>query len=303
MERLPALPTSEAVTSLKQVQDEINSLVLRLDDSVRRALNPLGFGFRPTEWTREVRKVFRELNREYRYEARQDIIRNARKISRRGVKFLLERIVEGKHMVDTVTTLLAEFQDLRRAYSVQSYNCDKASLVDYVDKFERAFELINEGVSKSANRFLEWKDYFFALDKPLVEVKTMIDALYQTAPQRDNATAAKAPLAYLAELHEQRLELSAKATSAATRTYHIFQSHGDSLPQAVVDSHMSDLRSIYDDLLAHQRPLSDTLQAFEVRNRSRLKPSVIDPPALIRLIRTWLRQVLGSCTAGRRWTP
>ena len=99
-----------------------------------------------------------------------------------------------------------------------------------------------------------------------MEVKTTIDALYQTVPQGANTTAAKAPLAHLAELHEQRLELSAKATSTATRTYHIFQSHGDSLPQAVVDSHMSDLRSIYDDLLAHQRLLSDTLRTFEVRN-------------------------------------
>ncbi|KAI9059348.1 hypothetical protein FKP32DRAFT_1679791 [Trametes sanguinea] len=254
-----AIPLVVAIAEMSKTNSDIELLSRKLDSSVREILEPLGFGFKPERWASEAGKLLFETNREYRLKARWDILQGARVISRMGVKHLVERIVASKRMANTVAKSFADLQDLSHNHGGFYGEFDLIYIVENIAKFEKGLQLVKEGVARAADSFNHWKTYFLVLDHTQSDVKEFIQTLYIVPPQGRDTRSAKPLLSRLAKLHDERLELSARARSIATKAYYMF-----ALNQVSVVGANYELRDIHQRLEGQQSTVTDTLSEFEI---------------------------------------
>ncbi len=82
---------------------------LSLHDDPCSVLHPLGFTYKSHEWYGSAHQVFTDINREYRHEAKVDILEGARKIRRlKGRGSLVGRIVSLLRMAAQAEVQLTE---------------------------------------------------------------------------------------------------------------------------------------------------------------------------------------------------
>ncbi|KAL1937227.1 hypothetical protein VTO73DRAFT_14454 [Trametes versicolor] len=243
------VPLATALATLSDIQTGINDLVLEMDQTVRETLVPLGFTFNPTEWRSSAKRVLNEVNQEYRLIARVDILLGSRRITRqKGLKHVLERILAGKHAGARITSLLSELQEIQTNHQDKLSLPDRIYIASHLASFEKGLKLVTDGTDGSAARFEEHRAYLQVLDQPMWEVKEAISDLYRKTPLRVSTATAKATLALLADFYDTRSELSAKARSLATTTYHILCANAYTVPRPSLDESLRELRGIHERL-------------------------------------------------------
>ncbi|KAI0648930.1 hypothetical protein C8Q79DRAFT_1007519 [Trametes meyenii] len=248
-----------SVAALSHIQSVINCLALEADRDVRQVLEPVGFGYNPNEWCESVKAVFTNLNKEARRQARHDILGN---------------------MENDVLDLLAAFVKFRNDNQQNISAPDQTYISGHIRKFERATQLVREGVESAAAHLLEWNNYFQALDLPAHQVKRFVEPLYSNMSQRGNANTARPLLARLASLHDERLDLSAQATSIASRAYHSL-CHTGLAQSSTFDDAIAQLNTIHVRLQDRRTVTLRVLNSFGVYlDSARAIPETLHSPTI-----------------------
>ncbi|KAH9858479.1 hypothetical protein C2E23DRAFT_879971 [Lenzites betulinus] len=260
------VPLEGALASVSEVNTDITALVLKLDRNLRGAMDPVGFSHRPKDWRRGVRKVLTSLNQDYRSDVRTDIMRSARKIKQqRGIKYLFERIIEGRQAATRITSILTEIKALRDNNLVRLSTTDVTHLNEHMGKFEWAWELVGEGTAAATHRLEEAKLCLMFLGRSAAEVREDIQFLHHPVPQSANVNAAKPVLALLAQLYEQRVDLAVRASIIATPLCHAICCHRFFVPLSVFHKGLTDMKDIQRQLQAQetaQQSFLDDLQTY-----------------------------------------
>ncbi|KAJ2979073.1 hypothetical protein NUW54_g11195 [Trametes sanguinea] len=212
----------EALASLTEQRDEIDLLQAQLTMEVRRILRPLGFGADPTQWYKLLHKVMTSLNREYRHDAKLDIVENARKIRRKeGLDKLVIGILESLRKYDASAKRFSEFQ--KDFYSKKS-QLSVAELHYYEDvlkTFMNTLTVFECELATSRELMSDkcYKSIVQAAGPPFV--RAFVRVLSDAKSQRQLVLAARPSLVALVDLHEQRLEIEQRS-GALTNAIGVF---------------------------------------------------------------------------------
>ncbi|KAI0363207.1 hypothetical protein BV20DRAFT_1058239 [Pilatotrama ljubarskyi] len=269
---------ASALAALSTVRGDIKDLCLSLDQSIRKVIEPVGISFSPSTWRKEVKRVFVHLNKDYRTELVTDIMHSARKLKQqKGLDYIFERITAAREAETRIVVLLEELTEFRRENREHISYPDIVYLAGHTARFNEALNLVRQNIADASTHLQEWRLYLELLASPSYDVKAAIYFLRNTVSQEDNVHAAKGILACLADLYDQRQEMSANEASIGTRTVHLLCACESSTPPSAYDENMRTLQHIKEQLQAQVLAQGTLLDEFS----SYVKSASSTPQALV----------------------